>query len=368
MNPSTAGNPLLDVEWEACLLQKGHDRDIEAFARKRIGMVPPYLPYLVHSPWVARAELIMNFGQGLLIHLGDDEAELAAMAASLDNACRYCYATFRFLMRLQGISETQLRERESRLREAAGSSPRESAMLQFVNRMSRSDPLVGSDDKQQLLDAGFTAAEIRELAFVVAYTLMANRTSTIPALSPEELEQLPDRWYMRLARPLAWKMTKRYLSRGQPLANPPSYEGPYAYLVKAFGDSPIAAALAMVLEEAWADTLLTRRSKALIFAVIARALDCSLSGEEARQLLRAEQFPDSEIDPVLSHLRSASLNATESLLLPFARKTVWYQPSQIQREAGQLSTHISQAEFVEVVGLVSLANALCRLSAAVVDH
>ena len=367
MNSEPGGNPLLDVEWGECLLAKGRDRDIEAYARQRVGMVPPYLPYLVHSPWVARSELILNFSQGLLIHLDDDEAELAAMAASLDNACRYCYAASRFLMRLQGISESRLQERESRLRDASG-SPRESAMLQFVYRMSRSDPLITADDKQQLLDVGFSSAEIQELAFVVGFMMLANRVGTIPALSPEALEQLPDRWYMRLARPLAWNMVKRHMSRGQTLAKPPPYEGPFAYLVKAFGDSPIAEALAMVLNEAWADTLLTRRCKALLFAVVAKALNCSLSGDESRQLLLAEGLADALIDPILSHLHSPELHATESLLLPFARKTVWYQPSQIQREARELMAHISQAEFVEVVGMVSLANALCRLSAAVVDH
>ena len=52
----------------------------------------------------------------------------------------------------------------------------------------------------------------------------------------------------------------------------------------------------------------------------------------------------------------------------FARETVWYQPAGIQRRARALRDEIGAPQLLEAIGVLALANALCRLSAAVTDE
>lgn len=367
MNTTADGNPLLEVEWEACLLKPERNPELEAFAKQSMGVVPPALPYLMTCPWIARAEVLFNYSNGLLMDLEEEHADLAAMAASLDNACRYCYATSRFLLRIQGMPEAQVRKLERRLMDSSG-SPEETAVINFTYRMSRADPLLNQADKQGLLDAGFSQQALKELAYVVAYLLFANRVSTIPAISPHGMERLPDRLMTRIMRPLIAHKILRHSRRGQWMDKPADYNGPYAYVVAAYGRSPIAGVMAQVLTEMWGQTALPHRCKALIFAVIAKALGCELSATESRSLLLRTGLDENKLDEILTHLRSPELDTTETLLVPFARQTVWYQPVQIQRQASEIAAKLSTDQFVEAIGVMSLANALCRLSGAVVEH
>lgn len=366
MNTAGEGNPLLDVEWESCLLDRGRDPELEAYVRKRIGVVPAAVPYMLACPWVVRAQIDLSFERGLLVHLDDDYAGTVAMAASLDNACRYCYATGRFLMRLQGMPEAQVRQFERQLADGSGSR-QQTAVINFTYRMSRSDPLVTEADRQPLRDAGFSDAEIRELAYVVCYMVFANRICTIPAIPPQAVETMANRWYVRLLRPVIRYTLERHHSRGKADKDGPGYQGPYAYLVDAYAGSPISRVLAQVLNEVWTESSLSMRCKLLMLAVVARALGCELAAGQAQALLLAQGLEAAELEQILSHLRSPALDDAESLLVPFARQTVWYQPVQIQRAARELAGRLSTEQFVEAVGIVSLANGLCRLGAAVVD-
>ena len=84
-------------------------------------------------------------------------------------------------------------------------------------------------------------------------------------------------------------------------------------------------------------------------------------------MLRAEGLEDAVIGRALTHLQAPELDATENLLLPFARDTIWFQPAPVQRRARELAAQLTPAQFVETVGVLSLANALCRLTPAVLE-
>jgi hypothetical protein len=53
--------------------------------------------------------------------------------------------------------------------------------------------------------------------------------------------------------------------------------------------------------------------------------------------------------------------------VPFARETIRYRVEDIQRRAAKLKESLSDAQFIELVGLVSLANSTCRLSLALCE-
>jgi hypothetical protein len=99
---------------------------------------------------------------------------------------------------------------------------------------------------------------------------------------------------------------------------------------------------------------------------VARALGCDLSAREAARLAAAEGVEAELLAPILDNLASPNLDDVESLVVPFARETVRYQPAQIQRRARALRQKLTEAQFVELAGVMGLANALCR-SAILVD-
>jgi AhpD family alkylhydroperoxidase len=101
-------NPLVSVPWDDCLLSPRHDRELQRLARRRMGLVPPALPYLSHCPWLARTLIAWHPDYSLLLHLDMDLADLVAMIVSQENSCRNCYAATRAMLRLRGFSEQRV--------------------------------------------------------------------------------------------------------------------------------------------------------------------------------------------------------------------------------------------------------------------
>jgi alkylhydroperoxidase family enzyme len=230
--------------------------------------------------------------------------------------------------------------------------------------MARCSPLVAPQDIDSLREAGYSEAQIREIAFVVACVAFLNRLSTIPALPPYNWEQFADRWFMRLFRPLVARSMGKLRKRGQPTSFARAPEGAFAGLLRQFEGSPIGPALVSALDDLWASPHLSRRSKALMFAVVGRGLGCEGSTNEIARVLAAEGLSPDEAEAILAHLGGPDVSAQEAALLSFARDTIWYEPLQIQRRARDLRERLSTAQFVEALGVASLANALCRLRAA----
>jgi alkylhydroperoxidase family enzyme len=182
------------------------------------------------------------------------------------------------------------------------------------------------------------------------------------------MERLPDRFHVRLLRPLINRIMNGHRSRGRatPPERAPSY--PYSGLVRAFAGSPIASALGRTLEEMWASPLLTRRCKLLMFAVVARGLGCDVCVSEAGQALHKSGLKEAALTQILTHLDSPELDPVERLLVPFARETIWYEPAPLQRRARALRTRLTGPQLIEAIGVASLANGLCRMGAVVADH
>lgn len=359
-------SPLLTVPWEDCVLPRRRDPVLEGFVKRETGAASPATAYLAACPWLVRAVVQLSFDRGLLLRLEPELAELIALVVSQEQSCRFCYAVSRAMLRIHGMSEARVQALEGRLSRSE-LTPRQNEALAFARRMSRSAPLVGAQDRQRLVEAGFDEEEIREIAYAVSYMAFSNRVATIPAIPPYGLETLPDRWLTRLMRPLISKSLAAHTGRGSPAARPGQAGGPHASVVEAYDGSPIAPALARALAEAWESPILTRRCKAFLFGVVAQALDCRLSAAAIEPVFAAEGLGPAEIAKTLAHLDAPMLTPVERTLLGFARETVWYQPASIQRKARALRAQVTDEQFTEAVGVLSLANALCRLAAAILD-
>ena len=102
--------------------------------------------------------------------------------------------------------------------------------------------------------------------------------------------------------------------------------------------------------------------KALMFAVVARTLECHHSEVEARKLLTAEGWDAQEIDRALTTLQSPKLQQGEAGLLAWARDTVHYQTGPIQQATRALCAQIGKLALLEAVGVASLANSTVRVA------
>jgi len=117
----------------------------------------------------------------------------------------------------------------------------------------------------------------------------------------------------------------------------------------------------------WASPHLTRRAKLLIFAVVARGLPCEVCELELGEALEREGLPRPALAQVLTHLDAPELDRVERLLVSFARETIWYEPSAVQRRTRVLREQLADAEVLEAIGVAALANGLCRMAATVLE-
>jgi AhpD family alkylhydroperoxidase len=353
---------LENVGWEACLLEPRRDRALEAFAREKQGIPNPNVAYFASVPWLARAFVELLPEYGLLQRLDPAVADLVSMTVSQENSCRFCYSAVRTLLWAKGMSRERIDRIEQDL--ARGDMPpRTRAAISFGRLQSRTGPPAASSACEALRATGVEDDELKEIAYAVAVSDFTNRVSTISALPTRPLERMPEQWHMRLLRPLFGRILRGRHQRGAPtpLGREPDF--PYAHVVRAYSGSPIAPTLARTLEGMWTSDVLTRRCKLLMLAVIARGLSCADCAAEVAPALAAEGLEGAALDAILNHLDGPELDATERLLVPFARETIWYEPARIQRRARALKEQLREPQLVEAIGVAALGNGLCRMGA-----
>lgn len=357
---------LAHVAWETILVEPGRDRAMEAYARRRLGVPHITVRYFLAAPWVARAVVDLHVEFGLLLELDQRTADLIGLVVSQENSCRFCYAIVRSTLWLQGMDAERIRRVEQDFARA-DLPPRTQAAIAYARAQSRSGPAGAQAAWHTLRDAGIDILEAKEIAFTVAVTDFSNRVHTMVAAPYLPAERIPESPLTRLLRPVIDRVMSKHRSRGQPAALPPVDPAlPYGRLVAAFAGSPIAGALQRLLGEMWASPLLTRRCKLLMFAVVSRGLPCAVCEVEITRALQHEGLGAEAVDRILGRLDAPELDATERLLLPLARETLWYEPAALQRRVRALRDSLAPPQLIEAIGVAALANALCRMTAVVI--
>ncbi len=356
-----------DVEWEACLLEPRRDLEVERRLRRRFGRVGAGLAYFSECPWLSESLGGLNAQLRTTVRLDHDLAEMVGVLVSHDNACRYCFAATRAFLRLLGYSEQRIRTLEQDLL-TAEFRPTERAAFEYARRVSRANPLPTPADAEPLRAAGLDDLTIKELAGYVALTVFHNRLSTLAALPPQHFENLPDRWYVRLRRPLiAPFIARARRTAAETRLRDDQRQGPFAPVVCALDGLPLAGELRAFIDALWASSVLPVRAKALVFGVVARGLGCAPSEREAVRLALEAGMDGADVTHALAHLATPALAPAEAAVLPFARETIWYQPAVIQRRSRAVRDMLSRPEYVELLATAAAANMICRLCPAIVD-
>jgi len=354
------------VDWETCALEARPDPEINRFVRREAGMVPSHLDYYTVCPWVARQFAYFALTNIPIHAIPPSLVELLGLVVAQDNSCRYCYAATRVILRALGFGDDTVRSLEQGMA-TSEITPATRAALDFGRRFSRASPLPGPDALAPLRAHGFDETAILEIVYVTALSVVANRIVTLPAVPIADVERMSERRWIRFLQPMATLVLRRARRKRYPTAlTEPEPARPFAHVVRAFEGHPLGPRLATQVDDAWDSPILPRRTKALIVAVVGRALDCSLSEREARRLLQLEGV-DFDVNDVLAHLASPALTEAEGIIVPFVRETVHYDPAPIQRRGRALMARLGQPVFLETIGTASLANALCRMGAVLSD-
>jgi len=357
-----------EIEWEPCLLTQRPAPELERRFHRETGRPGQLMRFFGGSPWISDVMLRVSVQVATVVHLDADLVDQVGMVVRQDNSCRFCFGVQRAFLRVLGMSEKRITRMEHDLL-TGDFNPRERAALDFARRVSQSKPLTSEADLVPLREVGFSEEEIIELAGLVGLHLFLNRMSTFVALPPRHMEEFPDQWWMRVMRPFIAVKFRRMRHRGRPTALlEVEKTGPLSTFVNALDGLPMARDLRLIIDRLWGSSSLPPRTISVLLAVVARALGSSRCEEEARGLLIQDGFAIDDIDQLLTHLSSPALSEVERALVPLARETVWYQPAQIQRRCAEVQSQVSNEQFLDFLGAVSLLNSLCRLEAIVGPH
>jgi alkylhydroperoxidase family enzyme len=189
-----------------------------------------------------------------------------------------------------------------------------------------------------------------------------NRLMTVPAIPVASVERVAQHWALGWVAPFARLVMRRRWRRGGVTVLPVGLaNGPWSAIVRALDGLPAARGLRSSIDEALASEVLPRRAKALVFAVVARGLDCGWACEEAMRLLEETGLTPGQIESILMHLGSAELDPVESAIVTFARGTIRGRPMQLQQHCRALFQQLRPEQVAEAIGTSALANAICRL-------
>lgn len=355
------------IEWcDTPLVSPTPNTEIEKQINRHLGFSMSIIPYLAPVPWVA-----WSFAGRVhpIIHISGRLSDLIELVVSMENSCRHCYGAVRSILRITGYSEKQISRLEEDLYHSE-TSEKERMMLTFARKCARADPRPGGADLEALEAAGYSRPAIAEAVYIATSTCYANLVATIIGIPPDDVERMEQHWVSRLLRPLVTfgyfqfsnRAKQRNIKKYRTPASRGANTGLGAQLVGALEGSPTAGVLRTVLDEAWASTVCSTKTKALIIAIVARSLDCPVCIAEACTLLKAEGFRQGHIDQLLSYLHSDQLSPLESKIVHFARESVSYRVPVLQTKARQLSVNLSREEIIEIAAVIGLANWMGRLS------
>lgn len=352
----------IDIAWDACLVPpvSPMPADVAARAKKAYGSVLDMTKRLSHVPWVVQAGFELDAHP--LSEVPYELADLLHLVVSQDNSCRYCYGSARTMLRILGRSDDEVARLETNLA-SAETSPAEKAALEYARLVSRANPRPGPKEESALREIGFSPGAVEELAVFVTGIVVSNRLMTLLAIQPDPFEQLPDRWYGSLLKPVLRHMMTKGRKRGprQPFA-PGENTGLFASVLDAVDGVPRAKALRRIIDAAYASEILPRKTKLWMTATVGRAVGCPAAEADSVRELTALGFAPEAVERVLRNLGGPEIDALETRLVSLARESVRCQPKFIQERVRAATAGLTPAQVVETAGICAVANGMARLS------
>ena len=349
---------LHEIEWGSPLLPIVRDPEWEAQVKSELGQIPDILQRSAKSPWLRK--VLLKWPRYQAQEFPQKLTDICSLVTAQENACRYCYGVTRSQMRMYGYSEKMISkiERDMHLAEL---DEKERAFVQFCRDLSRSNPRPPRKDRDRLIQLGYSPKAVAEMAFLIVNHCMVNRVSTFIAIPPmKNLEMLSNSLIGRILRPFIARKIRSWSWKESNMFD--VTDSRFSGVVSTLKGLPAAKAFNDALEGAFESTLLSSELKVLMFAVVARSLECSFCEMESRQLSEDLGFSNEEFDQAIQSLASPRLNADETKVLEWTRETIRYDSGTIQKRTRSLAKEIDQDILLEAFGMAALANSTVRLA------
>ena len=356
---------LAEIQWGAPILQPVANPAWEAEIKRRGGRVAEVDRRVSPSPWLREACLQVTTYRPSQI--SPRLTNIGMLVISQENSCRYCYGANRAYMKILGYPESFISriERDARMAEL---DDMERGFIAFCRNLARSRPRPARAEREALIKLGYSPLAVNEIAFLISLGCFYNRIGILAACPPEHgFERMANGLMGRLigfAAPLVRSLAaaKPSMSGGPAPDAAALAGGAFGQVVSSLAGLQGASVMKTALDGAFASTVLSRRIKALMFAVVGRTLGCRHTEDGARKLLASEDFDDAEFEATLATLDSKRLSADESLLLSWVRDTVYYQTGAIQSQTRALTARLGETVMLEAIGVAALANGTVRLA------
>lgn len=355
-----------DIAWGEPLLPQVSDPEWEATVKRRVGSVSDVYRRVAPLPWLREACLGVDAYR--VQHMPARLHHIGVMVVSQENACRYCYGAARAYLRMLGYPESLITriERQAHLAEL---DEREREYIQFARKLARSNPRPAHAERDRLVELGYSPQAVAEMACLIALGCFYNRVTTLVACPPEEaFERFSDSWVGRavaLTGPvrramMAWKQRPAPAEEAAEVPLPAG--APFGEILAQLHGLRAAGFIQHTLAAAFASPVLSSRLKALMFAVVARALECRYCQDQARTVAAADGAAQAEFQAAVDALDAPDLQPDEAKVLSWVRDTVHYQPATLQEQTRRLAEAIGPAAVLEAIGIASLANGIVRLA------
>jgi len=352
-------------DWRTPLVEPSPSPALARLFRRHTGLVPPIVSYVAPHAWGYRPFLfLMNPS---LQAIDERLCSQICFVVARDNACRFCYGSFRAFLRVAGYSDATLDQLERDLHLGASSRADQSA-LHFAVELSQGRFGEGTT-VATLREQGYGDQAIREIAGIAALATLINRVATMLAVPlNEDAEAITSGWYFDILRPVLQLLLRGWQHVRAP-AMPPltrdEVDEPFAFWTRRLTGTSVGRLL-HDLSTQWSreDSALPLRTKLLILAVIARGLHCDDLEDWASTLLVTHcGATEAEVETIVEHLRGGGVSDREATLLRLARASIRYEAAQIQTTAREHTQALSRSETIDAVATIGLSNALARLQA-----
>ena len=164
-------------------LKAAYTRIVRALGR----VIPFYRAYSV-SPAHLDAHLDFYERLGRIGALSKKRKELIAVAVSAENGCRHCTALHAGLLRAHNVDErvvAALAADPGAALDAETVTGDDAVMLRYALKLTRTPRAMAASDVESLRAAGFSEAEVFEVALLTGYFNYTNRVGEGLGVEPE---------------------------------------------------------------------------------------------------------------------------------------------------------------------------------------
>jgi AhpD family alkylhydroperoxidase len=352
-------------DWQSAIVEPHESPALERLFRRRTGLAPEVVPYVAPHSWAYRPFLFLMNPE--LEALDAQLSTQICFVVARDNACRFCYGSFRSFLRVAGFSETGLDQLEGDLYLNEKEGAKREA-LQFAVEISQGD-LQQDTSVATLRAAGYGDTPIREIAGIAVASTLIDRMATMLAVPlNEDAETLTGQWFFDFLQPVVRVLLHNWQRLAPPDAPPlrgEEVEGPFAPWIRQLRDTCVGRVVHDIAIR-WVDrdSALPLRTKLFILAVVARGLHSDALKEQAGTLL-AEccDVSPHEFEAVVDHLRGSAVTDRDAGLLRLARESIRYEAGRIQATVREHVRDLSRSEIIDAVATFGVSNALARLRA-----